>query len=143
MVCVAIAAAVIGALFSAMLTFFLIGRPVAKTIDSFEECVAAGYPILETYPEQCKTPDGKSFTKKVADSPAPAPGNTEDYFGSSTYGSCNTAEDCITMGCNSEVCGAKAAGEGIVTTCQVPDKPTAKALGYSCGCVNNKCQWAK
>ena len=34
-------------------------------IATFEDCAAAGYPILETYPEQCRTPDGKSFTKVV------------------------------------------------------------------------------
>lgn len=32
---------------------------------SFEECVAAGYPIAESYPRQCFTPDGKSFTETV------------------------------------------------------------------------------
>jgi hypothetical protein len=35
------------------------------TISSFEECAAAGYPILESYPEQCRTPDGQSFTRDV------------------------------------------------------------------------------
>ncbi|MES2215800.1 MAG: hypothetical protein V4481_00705 [Patescibacteria group bacterium] len=34
-------------------------------IDSYEECAAAGYPILESYPEQCKTPDGRTFTKEI------------------------------------------------------------------------------
>ena len=31
------------------------------TINSFEECAAAGYPIMESYPEQCRTPDGRNF----------------------------------------------------------------------------------
>jgi len=35
------------------------------TINSFEECIVAGYPILESYPRQCKTPDGKSFTEDI------------------------------------------------------------------------------
>jgi hypothetical protein len=30
-------------------------------INSYADCVAAGYPIQESYPEQCRTPDGKSF----------------------------------------------------------------------------------
>ena len=33
-------------------------------IDSFETC-AARYPILESYPEQCNTPDGKHFVRNV------------------------------------------------------------------------------
>ncbi len=32
-------------------------------INTFEACVDAGYPVLETYPEQCKIP-GKIFTNK-------------------------------------------------------------------------------
>ena len=37
-----------------------------EAISSFEECVAAGYPVMESYPERCKTPDGKTFTKQIA-----------------------------------------------------------------------------
>ena len=34
-------------------------------IKSFEECAAAGYPIMETYPEQCRTPDGRVFVREL------------------------------------------------------------------------------
>lgn len=37
-----------------------------QSINTFEECAQAGYPIMESYPEQCKTPDGRNFTKQVA-----------------------------------------------------------------------------
>ena len=43
---------------------FDINRPVPPSyasIASFEECVAGGYPILESYPPQCTTPDGRVF----------------------------------------------------------------------------------
>ena len=33
-----------------------------KNITTFDECVTAGFPLLETYPEQCMTPDRKTFT---------------------------------------------------------------------------------
>ncbi|MBU0731480.1 hypothetical protein KKC88_01200 [Patescibacteria group bacterium] len=33
-------------------------------INSFEECAAAGYPIMESYPEQCMTDSGRSFTNE-------------------------------------------------------------------------------
>jgi hypothetical protein len=33
------------------------------TINSFEDCAAAGFPISESYPEQCRTPDGRTFKK--------------------------------------------------------------------------------
>lgn len=31
------------------------------TVNSYEECVAKGYPVMESYPMQCKTPDGRTF----------------------------------------------------------------------------------
>jgi hypothetical protein len=39
-----------------------------RNISSFEECAAAGYPIMDSYPEQCATPEGKNFTKNIAGS---------------------------------------------------------------------------
>jgi hypothetical protein len=36
-----------------------------KTITSFDECVAAGNPVMELFPEQCAT-NGKTFTKPTA-----------------------------------------------------------------------------
>jgi len=55
------------------IVFLLVGLGVWKyqqkstveQINSFEECIQAGYPILESYPEQCRTPDGKSFTRLI------------------------------------------------------------------------------
>lgn len=41
--------------------------PVA--IASFEACAAAGYPIMESYPRQCRVPGGATFVEKVAPSP--------------------------------------------------------------------------
>ncbi len=34
-------------------------------ISDFENCAKAGYPILESYPRQCKTPDGKTFIEEI------------------------------------------------------------------------------
>jgi len=43
---------------------------VDSEIDSFEECVKAGYPILESYPRQCQIPSqipsGETFTEETA-----------------------------------------------------------------------------
>lgn len=35
-------------------------------INSFEECAAAGNPVMESYPRQCRTKDGRSFTEEIA-----------------------------------------------------------------------------
>lgn len=39
-------------------------------IASFEECAAAGYPVVETYPETCRVPGGTTYTRvTTGDSP--------------------------------------------------------------------------
>lgn len=32
---------------------------------SFADCEAAGYPIMESYPRQCMTPDGRAFAEEL------------------------------------------------------------------------------
>jgi len=46
-------------------TFFKPGEVLTFNINNFEECVSAGYPVLESYPRQCKTPEGKTFTEDI------------------------------------------------------------------------------
>jgi len=36
-----------------------------QKVSSFEECAAAGYPIMESYPRQCRTPDGQTFSEVI------------------------------------------------------------------------------
>lgn len=38
---------------------------VQTSITSFEEC-AKLYPVMESYPEQCKTPDGRTFVRDIS-----------------------------------------------------------------------------
>lgn len=37
------------------------------SISNFEECAAAGYPIMESYPARCMTPDKRSFTQELSE----------------------------------------------------------------------------
>lgn len=48
--------------FVALVSFGTTG--CAATIDSYESCIAAGNPMLKTYPPRCITPEGKSFAQK-------------------------------------------------------------------------------
>ncbi len=34
-------------------------------ITNFEECIAAGNPVMESYPRQCMTPEGETFTEEI------------------------------------------------------------------------------
>ena len=58
-------------LFVVITGYAIVSRPDETPIDnndsinSFEECIAAGYPAMESYPRQCKTSDGKSFTEYI------------------------------------------------------------------------------
>jgi len=46
-------------------TMFKLGEAPIADINNFEECISANYPIMESYPRQCKTPDGKTFTEDI------------------------------------------------------------------------------
>jgi len=39
--------------------------PEVPRVSSFDECVAAGNPILKSYPAQCVTPDGRTFVDDI------------------------------------------------------------------------------
>ena len=57
-------------MFIGIVGYFIVARQSffqksAKEINSFKECVAAGYRIMESYPEQCKTPDGRIFVRDI------------------------------------------------------------------------------
>jgi len=43
---------------------------VNPPVSSFEECMTAGYPVMESYPRQCSTPDGQTFTEIGMANPA-------------------------------------------------------------------------
>jgi len=42
-------------------------QPPPSMIKSFEECVAAGNPVMESYPRQCRTLDGKHFVESLSE----------------------------------------------------------------------------
>ncbi|MFA5013236.1 MAG: Gmad2 immunoglobulin-like domain-containing protein [Candidatus Paceibacterota bacterium] len=49
----------------AVAVFYYANKTEPIVVNSFDECVAAGYPVMESYPEQCKTPDGKTFVRDI------------------------------------------------------------------------------
>lgn len=40
-----------------------------EAVLSFEDCVEAGYPVMESYPRQCKTPDGRTYAEELPPPP--------------------------------------------------------------------------
>ncbi len=61
----------VGVLIITILYFFIFkentNKPIINNgnITNFAECVTAGYPVMESYPRQCNTPDGKHFTEDI------------------------------------------------------------------------------
>ncbi len=47
---------------------------------SFEECVAEGNPVMESYPRQCRTVDGKHFVENITTQVIPATSGTVVNF---------------------------------------------------------------
>ena len=47
--------------------YFLFAQKINNgvAITNFEECAQEGNPIMESYPRQCRTADGKTFTEEV------------------------------------------------------------------------------
>lgn len=64
------------------------------------------------------------------------------YYGSSTYGQCETDNDCFISGCNFEICQNKTE-ERLFSICILPPKPTPEQFNYECKCVNRRCEWSK
>ena len=44
-------------------------HPMDNEINSFEECVSAGNPVMESYPRKCRAQDGNSFVEDISEIP--------------------------------------------------------------------------
>lgn len=44
--------------------WYLTGR-IEMEVANFDECVAAGNPVMESYPEQCRSKSGKTFSRNI------------------------------------------------------------------------------
>jgi hypothetical protein len=39
--------------------------PVPPKITNFQQCAAAGYPVMQSYPPECTLPNGRFFVQQV------------------------------------------------------------------------------
>lgn len=123
-----------------------------KQINNFERCAAAGNPVLESYPRQCQTPEGKIFTEIIPPiEPAPIGPDTEvfteptepskDFCGDSTRGTC-----LVDLDCTDEICSGlcQSRDEELATAgCVTRECHDAETHSIQCKCVNEQCQWYK
>ncbi len=95
-------------------------------ITNFKECLNAGYPVMETYPRQCRTPNGELFVEVVENrEPTPSP---------------RVAGKCFIGGCSAQICSDE---EGMVSTCEYREEyacyKTATCERQSSG----QCSWTE
>ena len=64
-----IVAAVLALALGFGLGFFVRPAVPAALITNFESCANAGNPVMESYPRQCRTEDGRLFVEEVAPQP--------------------------------------------------------------------------
>jgi hypothetical protein len=102
-------------------------------IQSFEECRDAGYPIMESYPEQCATPDGRTFANEIQ-SGTPAPGTP--YL---------TSNGCAVSGCSGQLCISEeeAAAGGGVSTCEFRSEYACYKEASCEPQADGKCGWTQ
>lgn len=55
------------------------GNGQAVEVTDYLSCAEAGYPIMESYPAQCRTPDGRTFTEDISE-------NAEVIISAPTWG---------------------------------------------------------
>lgn len=106
------------------------------SITTFEECASAGYPIMESYPEQCRTPDGRVFvneSQQIVEIP--------DQGG--TTGLNLTANGCAVAGCSGQLCVSADEAGGIVTTCEFKSEYACYREASCETQSNGKCGWTE
>lgn len=89
------------------------------SIETFAQCAEAGYPIMESYPEQCMTPDGRTFV------------NTSQQI---------VASGCEVGGCSAQLCGE--VGDDLMSDCMYRPEYACYQSHSSCERQSDgKCDW--
>jgi len=45
--------------------FYFKDNSAVVKINNFQDCVDNGFPVMESYPRQCRTPDGRNFVEEI------------------------------------------------------------------------------
>lgn len=81
-------------------------------ISNFEECAAAGNPVMESYPRQCRA-NGVLYVEQITVPPSDEPMPVEPDGGIG-----DGASGCVPAGCSGQVCAELSEAANIVTTCE-------------------------
>lgn len=95
------------------------------TVTNFDECAAAGYPVTQSYPRQCRTPEGDVFTETVAPVTPPAAVATGG---------------CYIGGCSSQICSDQ---PDAVSTCEYRTEYSCYQTGRCERQASGSCGWTQ
>lgn len=126
-------AVVLGLIALLILSFFNVRQPATATIASFDECAAAGYPIMESFPEQCAVPGGPSFTNPRQQVDTSNDGTTGDI----------TFNGCAVAGCSGQLCVSADEAANIVTTCEYRAEYACYKEAHCGPQADGKCGWSQ
>jgi eight-cysteine-cluster-containing protein len=101
----------------------------APVITNFEECAQAGNPVMESYPRQCRSVDGRLFVEEV---PPPALPDGGTVF-----------NGCTVAGCSGQLCVSADEAANIVTTCEYRAEYACYKEASCEPQVDGKCGWTQ
>ncbi|MFZ2887295.1 MAG: hypothetical protein WA021_05760 [Minisyncoccia bacterium] len=123
-------AAVLGAIAMTVHNFASgINSPIqpAQVISNFDECAAAGNPVMESYPRQCNTADGRHFVEEISEMPTSNDGMM--------------ANGCAVAGCSQQLCVSAEEASTIMTTCEYRSEYICYAEASCEPQSDGKCGW--
>lgn len=94
-------------------------------VTNFEECAAAGNPVMESYPRQCRSAEGVLFVEDVP------PINDPIVF-----------NGCAVAGCSSQLCVSAEEAANIVTTCEYRSEYACYQEAHCGPQADGKCGWS-
>ena len=96
-------------------------------IKNFEECVKAGYLILDSYPRKCQTPEGKVFVENIK----------KDSSLVATPKLPVVKDGCKISGCSGEICSDKE----LLTNCKWQEEYVCYRFALCERQQDNRCGW--
>lgn len=104
-------------------------RPVAPgpVISNFEECAATGNPIMESYPAQCRTEDGRLFVQEIDTPP----------------GGGIVSNGCAVAGCSGQLCVSADEADNLMTTCEFREEYACYREASCEPQADGKCGWTQ
>lgn len=101
-----------------------------QIVTTFEECAAAGNPVMESYPRQCRSEDGRLFVEEIPNGP------TSGDDGIQSNG-------CAVAGCSGQLCVSADEASTIVTTCEYRSEYSCYANASCEPQTDGKCGWTQ